>query len=103
MNICPCCGFKGLAEKPYINIPQISETKNKRVPYENIWGFPSYEVCGCCGYEFGFDDNPGNGEGESFEQARQEWINNGCQWFEPSEKPIGWNAEAQLRAAGLSI
>ena len=101
MYTCPCCGFSGLDEKPYENMPSLSETKNKPVPYENLWGAASYEVCGCCGYEFGFDDNPGNGEGESFERVREDWIAGGCKWFEPSEKPDGWNADDQLKAAGL--
>lgn len=102
MHTCPCCGFTGLKQKPYENMPLLEETKNKPTPYETLWGFPSYEVCGCCGYEFGFNDNPGvNEPGETFEQARQEWIASGCEWFDPSEKPAGWSAEAQLSSADL--
>jgi hypothetical protein len=102
METCPCCGFKGLDQKPYANMPSISETKNKPIPYEDLWGFPSYDVCSCCGYEFGFNDNPGNGIGETFEEARREWIEDGCKWFEPSEMPPGWSAQKQLEAVGLS-
>lgn len=37
--ICPICGYDKLLEPPYDE-------------YNN----PSYEICPCCGFEYGFDD-----------------------------------------------
>lgn len=56
-----------------------------------------YQICGCCGNEFGFDDRV-----LSHEQLRSMWIQKGCPWFDPEEiRPIGWNAYDQLQSARL--
>jgi hypothetical protein len=51
-------------------------------PYEDLLGRASYEVCSQCGFEFGFDDNPGTGKPMSFEQYRAEWEADGSPWFD---------------------
>ncbi len=58
---CPCCGYQDLNSPAYKNIPQppYDFSKLKEPPYEIIWGAASYSVCECCGFEFGFDDEPG--------------------------------------------
>ena len=40
-NTCPVCGYDGLYEPPY-----------------NEKGSGSYEICPCCGFQFGYDDFP---------------------------------------------
>lgn len=56
-----------------------------------------YDICGCCGTEFGYDDRV-----LTHEQLRAEWIQKGCPWFDPNEqKPLGWNAYDQLQRAKL--
>ena len=37
---CPVCGFKGLSEPPYDDL-----------------GNSSFEICICCGFQFGVDDD----------------------------------------------
>jgi hypothetical protein len=56
-------------------------------------GMPSYEVCQRCGYEFGFDDNPGVAAPVSFEDYREEWINDGRKWFGPPTDPARFDPE----------
>jgi hypothetical protein len=75
-NICPVCGYDGLEELPYDHD-----------------GNPSYEICDCCGFEFGFDDDS---EGLSFEEYRKKWIEEGAKWFNPDMKPKGWDIKRQL-------
>jgi hypothetical protein len=77
MYICPICGYDKLDEKPYDND-----------------GNPSYEICPCCGFEFGFDDES---EGKSFEGYREEWLHNGVEWFDLKLKPKDWNLKTQLK------
>lgn len=60
-NICPVCGYDKLTEAPY-----------------DEDGMPSYEICDCCGFEFGFDDLS---EGETYSSYREKWICNGAVWF----------------------
>ena len=65
-------------------------------PYGVRYGLPSYEVCACCGFEFGNDDDPGTAAPATFDQYRNEWIEGGCEWFDPSKKPADWDAKSQL-------
>ncbi len=52
--ICPICGYDDLEEPPYDND-----------------GDPSYEICSCCGFQYGFDDLDREYD---FEQYRQKWV-----------------------------
>lgn len=74
--ICPICGYDQLEEPPY------DET-----------GEPSFEICPCCGIEFGYDL-------ENFhiteDEYRDNWVKQGGDWFSPDEKPIGWDLKSQL-------
>lgn len=49
-----------------------------------------YNICECCGTEFGNDD-----EMYSHEELRAKWIEGGATWFFKSA-PIGWNPWTQL-------
>jgi hypothetical protein len=49
-----------------------------------------YNICECCGTEFGNDD-----EIKTHFQLRQEWIAAGCTWFD-GLAPALWNAQRQL-------
>jgi len=72
---CPVCGYGGLKEAPY---------------NQNI---SSYEICPCCGFEFGFD---GGNRPEEFIAFRKRWLDNGAKWFLPRLKPKDWNLYEQL-------
>lgn len=53
---------------------------------------PTYEICPCCGAEFGYDDYTP----ESIKTYREKWIQSGAKWFNPEMKPGNWNLEKQL-------
>ena len=74
--ICPVCGFDALKEPPY-----------------DRQGASSYEICPCCGFEFGFD---GADNQIVFTDFRRLWIKNGAQWFMPKLKPKDWDLQRQL-------
>ena len=75
-HLCPICGFDGLKEEPF-------SKKNE----------PSFEICPCCGFEFGF-----NGENNvaSFNAYRKQWISEGAGWFMKELEPKNWNYKKQL-------
>jgi len=73
-NVCPICGFDKLKEAPF-----------------SKEGAPSYEICACCGFEFGFD------EIECRDVYLKKWIEHGSKWFVPELKPRDWNLEEQLK------
>ncbi len=76
LYMCSVCGWDRLTGPPY--------DRN---------GNPSYEICCCCGFEFGFDDLS---NGLTFNSYRTAWIDRGMPWFNPSDKPPMWNAGVQL-------
>lgn len=79
-NMCLVCGYNELYEPPY----------DER-------GVPSDEICPCCGFQFGYDDDDVQDKKVIYEQWRDKWIQNGCQWFSKSRKPNeNWNAKQQL-------
>jgi hypothetical protein len=80
---CPVCQYPGLDVKPYALWPP-PQGIELVPPYERLLGRPSYEVCPCCGFEFGNDDNPGTGQADSFESYRRDWIKAGQPVFDRS-------------------
>ncbi|MEK4485686.1 hypothetical protein MHH81_08785 [Psychrobacillus sp. FSL H8-0484] len=79
-NICLICGFNELYDPPY-----------------DEKGGASDEICPCCGFHFGFDDDDVQDKKVVYEQWRGKWLQNGSQWFSKSRKPNeNWNVEQQL-------
>jgi len=70
-NICPVCGFSKLEEPPYDEL-----------------GYPTYVICPCCGYEFGFDDSS---KGLTFDEYLNTWIEKGYEFFDKDLQPPNWN------------
>lgn len=63
--------------------------------YDNN-GNGTYEICVCCGFEYGCDDFPD--KQLSYINWREIWIKNGCKWFSNSTpKPKGWDPKLQLQ------
>ena len=80
LKICPVCGYDGLEETPY-----------------DKYGYPSYEICSCCGYEYGFQDES---KGISFSEYRQKWIEDGFNFSWEKKRPSQWSLkelEEQLK------
>lgn len=90
MERCPCCGFAGLTEPPWVGT------------------HGSDEICVCCGLHFGYDDMAGGdprARPERYRVLREQWRSRGCPWFsQATPAPAGWDPIAQLasvsRASG---
>jgi len=77
---CPVCGFAGLTEPPI-----------------DVTGSPTYSICPCCGVQFGADY-----QDKTHPELRQAWVQGGAQWWSQNQPPPeGWDADAQLKAAGF--
>lgn len=63
---------------------------------EPPWGedglTPTFEICPCCGVEFGYEDN----NVLSTRKFRKEWVANGKKWFSLNEKPPDWQFKEQI-------
>jgi hypothetical protein len=79
---CSFCGFPDLDQPPF------DET-----------GAPSFEICPCCGGEFGYND----ASQEAEKEYRRKWIQNGAQWFDSSLKPTDWKLRNQLLNIGINL
>ncbi len=53
---------------------------------------PSFDICPCCGVEFGHEDI----DEDSIKEYRAEWITNGKRWFDKKKKPDNWDYEEQI-------
>lgn len=79
-KVCPVCGYDKLLEAPY-----------------DEFGYPSYQICNCCGFEYGFDDES---EQHTFDSYRAEWIEQGFVFSSKEFQPEIWDKqklEAQLK------
>lgn len=54
---------------------------------------PSFELCGCCGVDFGYEDT----SVKHAKQYREEWLRKGAIWISSEEKPANWSLEEQLK------
>ena len=52
---------------------------------------PSWEICPCCGTEFGYEDNTI----KSVKIKRTDWIKKGEKWFDEKQKPNDWSFKKQ--------
>lgn len=66
--------------------------KNAEAPWGEDGQTPSFEMCPCCGVEFGFEDYLETG----LRDYREKWIQEGCPWFKERMKPPHWSLEDQL-------
>jgi hypothetical protein len=81
--ICPVCGYPQL-EKP---------------AWELETGTPSFDICPCCGCEFGYHDaTPVAGN-----NYRRNWIKQGAVWFRSELRPTDWNLKHQLRCINVDL
>ena len=54
---------------------------------------PSFEICSCCGVEFGYEDITFWGA----QKYREAWLTKGKIWFISAEKPENWSWEVQKK------
>ena len=73
--LCPVCGYDDLDEAPRDELD-----------------CASFEICPCCGTQFGYDD-----AARDHASLRDEWVGTGMAWWSRSHKPpIGWDPAEQL-------
>jgi len=53
---------------------------------------PTFNICDCCGVEFGYEDSTLDG----VKRFRKLWRERGAPWFRPQARPPGWDLEQQL-------
>ena len=71
LSMCPVCGY-GMKDPPR-----------------------DYNICPCCGIEFGYDDS-----GTTYAALRKLWVLGGAKWWSPNTLPQqGWSADKQMSSS----
>jgi hypothetical protein len=58
---------------------------------------PSFEICDCCGVEFGYED----ATSEGVIRFRKLWLAEGAPWFDEFKMPAKWDLSSQLERLGI--
>lgn len=69
--------------------------EQEEAPWGEDGNTPSFDLCMCCGIQFGYEDIVY----EVIERYRENWIENGAEWFQPKFKPQEWDLNEQLKNA----
>ncbi len=100
-------GYLGFAQPLYKTALKILNKDSRQAKYacrvcgflhiSPPWGFdgstPNYNICECCGVEFGYEDCLV----KSVKQYRIRWLEGGCKWWSRKHKPENWDLETQLK------
>ncbi|RDX39102.1 hypothetical protein DZA51_00235 [Vibrio campbellii] len=60
---------------------------------------PNYDICSCCGVEFGYEDSSVKG----VSIYRKNWLKGGSSWEDDAEKPTNWSVEEQFKNIPLDF
>lgn len=52
-------------------------------PWGDDGNSPSFNICPCCGCEFGYED----ATPKAIQIHREKWLSTGAKWQEPKQKP----------------
>ena len=65
---------------------------NEDPPWGQNGNTPSFEICPCCGVEFGYEDSTL----ESVRRYREKWLTRGDEWNYKKARPANWSVEKQM-------
>lgn len=63
------------------------------LPWGESEDLPTFNICPCCGVEFGYEDATLYG----IRRYRKLWLSGGAKWFNPKLQPKDWTLELQLK------
>ena len=75
LHVCRICGW-----------PQ------QEPPWGNDGKTPTFDICDCCGVEFGYEDSGP----DAVRRYRKQWMDHGCSWFSPKSRPQDWVLDEYL-------
>jgi len=67
--------------------------KNEDFPWGEDGKTPNYQICPCCGTQFGVNDITL----DDIHKTRNLWKKNGNKWFAKNETPADWDIETQMK------
>lgn len=85
-------------DKPPVHKPaqngfcKVCGYKLNYLPWGEDGETPCFDICPCCGVEFGNEDYTE----ESLKEYRAKWISEGAHWFDPNLQPQNWSLQEQI-------
>lgn len=73
-------------------ICRICGSEQVDAPWGDDGESPTYDICDCCGVEFGYEDSTLQG----IKIYRSKWLDNGAKWYHKKSEPESWSLEDQL-------
>ncbi|MBM0065910.1 hypothetical protein [Alkalicoccobacillus gibsonii] len=84
---CPVCGYPGLDEPPY-----------------DTFGCSSFDICSCCGFQFGVDDDDHDENNEPIIYSKEElYTHYRNAWIASGAKPISEDFPERLLKTNGSL
>jgi len=78
---------------PHIHQCRVCGYSNKECPWGGDGKSPTYQICPCCGVQYGVKDiTP-----EEIQKERKLWAKSKYKWFDSNLKPADWSSEEQLK------
>ena len=63
------------------------------LPWGDTGQDASFNICDCCGVEFGYEDATLLG----LKRYRDRWLSDGAKWNNPKSRPEHWSLDEQLQ------
>ena len=73
-------------------ICRICGSEQVDAPWGDDGESPTYEICDCCGVEFGYEDSTLQG----IKKYRTKWLEDGAKWHSKKSEPENWSVVEQL-------
>ncbi len=82
-----------MLSKKDVNICRVCGLWHDEPPWGEEGDTPTFNICECCGTEFGYED----ATLKAIVASRTRWLSSGAKWHIPKFKPENWSVEEQLQ------
>ncbi|GDJ42217.1 hypothetical protein BvCmsKSNP075_02093 [Escherichia coli] len=71
---------------------RVCGAEHPEAPWGDDGETPTYDICNCCGVEFGYEDSTV----QSIKKYRAKWLDSGAKWMNKKSEPQNWSVDEQL-------
>jgi len=79
------------------NLCRVCGLFHEDAPWGEDGRTPTFNICDCCGVEFGYED----ATSKAATRFRELWLARGARWLKELKRPANWDLSAQLARIGI--